>query len=356
MGCFVNAKQDHRVENQPTALEQALNITSSGVLKQKESGFVYLDISNEFITQVLPLLEYPGQIRKIPTSARSLGAHISVFVEKENIYPNELNSNFNFTIKEIRSFTMHTRDGLKKLWVIAADAPELEQLREKYGLPPKLSGHDFHITLGKQMPIGPEKISTIETVSSYNFSEEPTVGLYTQGDFITVENAEILETAARVNQIGQLTLKGNGFVYLNVDNQFIDNIVPQLPLQHAFDPISTSGKKMGAHISVIHEDEMIGHEIWELASTGEWFQFQTKEVRYVDRKTVKGKSRLWLLAVDCPALERLRQSHGLKPKLQGHDFHIILRTEQLEDEITAQSNEMSEDEIIDMYTYFEETA
>ena len=87
---------------------------------------------------------------------------------------------------------------------------------------------------------------------------------------------------------------------------------------------------MGAHISIIHEDEMIGHEIWELEEAGEWFTFEVKELRYVDRKTAKGKQRLRLLATDSPALERLRTHYGLKPKLQGHDFHITIGSEQTE--------------------------
>jgi len=34
--------------------------------------------------------------------------------------------------------------------VLEVESPELEKLREKYGLPPKLLGHDYHITIGKK--------------------------------------------------------------------------------------------------------------------------------------------------------------------------------------------------------------
>lgn len=330
-------KQDYQVENQPVAIEVAQTLSNEGILKQKDNGFVYLDVSNAFIDKIIPLLEYPGELRKRPTAARSMGAHISVFEEKEDIHPDELDSNFSFNVQEIRSFTMHTRDGLKKLWVIAVNSPELEQLREKYGCSPKLKGHDFHITLAKQMPSCAKDSENIESFSAFNFSDEPTLGLSSQGDFVTVENQEVLDTVAKVNQIGQLHLKGNGFVYLDVNNQLIDEVVSQLPIQNEFEPVSTKPKKMGAHISVIYEDEMIGHEIWDLREAGEWFEFEVKELRYVDIKSVKGNTRLWLLAADAPALERLRTSYGLKPKLQGHDFHITIGKEQL----TSSSSSLS---------------
>jgi len=322
--------EDYRVESQPIAIEEAITIPNQGILKQKENGFVYLDVSNEFITAVVPLLDHEGLLRARPTASRSIGAHISVFHEQENVTPDELGDVFFFEAKEIRSFTLHTRDGLKKLWVIAVNSPELENLREKYGLAPKLKGYDYHITLGKQMPSAPENWETVEHLSEFNFSDVPTEGLFTEGDFVKIEDSKILSTAAKVNAIGQLKLKGNGFVYLDVNNAFIDEIWQQLPLQGEFDPVSTQPKKMGAHISVIHEDEMIGKEIWNLAEAGEWFSFEVKELRYVDRKNAKGAKRLWLLAADSPALERLRMHYGLKPKLQNHDFHITIGNEQME--------------------------
>lgn len=345
----LSAKIDYRVEDQPFALKESVLLPSEGILKQKENGFVYLDVSNDLINTVIPLLNYPGLIRPRPTASQSIGAHISVFHETEEISPEELGSSFSFSVKEIRSFTLHTRDGLKKLWVIAVISPELENLREKYGCSPKLKGYDFHITLGKQMPSAPEGWQGIETLSPFNYSNEATEGLLTKGDFVTVENQEILATAAKVNAIGQLCLKGNGFVYLNVDNGFIDNVLPELPVQGELDSVSTKPKKMGAHISVIYEDEMIEHEIWRLAEAGEWFNFEVKELRYIDRQTAKGLRRLWLLAVDAPALERLRTSYGLKPKLKGHDFHITLGNEQIDLPVLLDTDDYIDiDEVIEM--------
>ncbi len=323
------AKDDFIIESQPALIEEAFCLSNQGILTKKLNGFIYLDVSNAFITSLAPLLEMPGELKSPPTAARSVGAHISVFHETENIAPQELGQAFSFQVKEVRSVVVHTRDGLKKLWMIAVDSPELESLRQSYGCPPKLQGHDFHITIGKQMPTAPEGWENIDSFASQNFSDSETIGLSTSGEFISVNDKSILATAAKVDAAAQLCLKGNGFVYLNVNNQFIDAITPRLPLKGKFTPVSTNPKSMGAHISVMYENELIGKGIWELSEAGQLFNFKVKELRYVDRKTAKGESRLWLLAVEAPALERLRLDYKLKPKLQGHDFHITLGTEEI---------------------------
>jgi len=171
----------------------------------------------------------------------------------------------------------------------------------------------------------------VEVISLLNHLDAPYEGLHQEGDFVTVECPELQNLADRVNNVAQLVLKGNGFVYLNVDNQYIDDIEKDLPVQGEFKPISTKPRKMGAHISVIYEDEMISREIWNLEEAGEWFNFKVKELRYIDR----GSHRLWVLAVEAPGLEHLRTKYGLKAKLQGHDFHITLGYESLEVERDA---------------------
>lgn len=328
--CYVVAKDDYRIEPQPFAQQILYDLPASGTLKQKENGFIYLDVSNDFITEIIPLLDHEGIIRPRPTASRSMGAHISVFHEQEQVVPEELGMNFNFAVKDIRSFTMHTRDGLKKLWVIAIESQELEDLRQKYGLKPLLKGYSFHITLGKQMPSAPEGWQLNEDVSPFDLMDSPVDPMFSSGDFITVESDQFIKTAQKVNAIGQLKLKGNGFVYLDVDNSFVDLFENHVAVSDNFKATSTKPKKMGAHVSVIYEDEMIKNEIWDFIEAGQWFNFEVKDLRYVDRKTSSGLSRLWLLAVNSPGLQRLRDHYGLSSKLKRHDFHITLGSESLE--------------------------
>lgn len=157
----LDARIDYEVEAQAQVLEQAATIEHRGVLKSKANGFVYLDVSNEFIASLLPLIEAPGRLDPPADykSKKGIGAHISVIYEDERLKNDiwemsELSQmqEFTFEVLELRTIKINSRGKVKKLWILAVQAPALEALRESYGLPPLLKGHDFHITLGNQLP------------------------------------------------------------------------------------------------------------------------------------------------------------------------------------------------------------
>lgn len=153
------AEVDYQVENQPQIIETVVQFEQKGILKQKDNGYLYLEVSNDFIGEVLPLIQAQGKI--VPprhyTSKKGIGAHISVMYENEQILNEiweikELGQEFTFTVMELRTVKLQKDNKIKKLWLLAVDAPGLEQLRESYGLPSKLKNHDFHITIGTQVP------------------------------------------------------------------------------------------------------------------------------------------------------------------------------------------------------------
>ncbi len=155
----VSAAPDYQVENQVQVVEKAQQIEQKGVLKQKDNGYLYVEVSNDFIAETLPLIEAQGKI--VPprhyTSKKGIGAHISVMYENEQILNEiweiqELGQEFTFTVMELRTVKLNKDNKMKKLWLLAVDAPELEALRENYGLSSKLKNHDFHITIGTQIP------------------------------------------------------------------------------------------------------------------------------------------------------------------------------------------------------------
>lgn len=166
----VFAEVDYHVENQTVVIEKALQLEHKGVLKQKANGYLYIDVSDDYIAQILPLIDASGidaPGRLVPpthyTSRRGIGAHISVMYENEQIENevwevDELGQEFSFSILELRTVKMNRDNRMKKIWLLAVSSPELESLREKYGLSPKLHGHDFHITLCTQVPGQPAVI------------------------------------------------------------------------------------------------------------------------------------------------------------------------------------------------------
>jgi hypothetical protein len=157
------AADDFQVEYQPQVIETVVQIPQKGILKQKDNGYLYLEVSKDFIAEVLPLIDVPGKI--VPprhyTSKKGIGAHISVMYENEQILNeiweiNELGQEFTFTVMELRTVKLNKNNKVQKLWLLAVAAPELEQLRESYGLSSKLKNHDFHITIGTQVPGKPQ--------------------------------------------------------------------------------------------------------------------------------------------------------------------------------------------------------
>lgn len=171
------AANDFHVENQPQVIEQVVQFEQKGTLKQKDNGYLYVEVSNDFIAKVLPLIEAQGKI--VPprhyTSKHGIGAHISVMYENEQILNeiweiDELGQEFAFTVMELRTVKLTKDHKTKKLWFLAVAAPELEKLRESYGLPSRLKGHDFHITLGMQIPGKPQ--IKIQQIDSFEELEE----------------------------------------------------------------------------------------------------------------------------------------------------------------------------------------
>lgn len=333
--------KDFTKVDQERALEVAKAISNFGTLQKKENGFVYLKVDNDFCTQLGEALETTGIIQTPPCSKRSLGAHITVFGQSElagkqiwNIP--EIGQKFKFEVKEIREVKCRTQKGVKDLFLVAVRSKGLETLRESYDLDKKFKGHDFHITIGKQMPVVPKKIST--PLSSSMMSQFDVANIRAEdhkasGDFKHLEVPGLQEAIKNIECVGRLEMKKNGFVHLNVSNDFIDAITPLFKdqIKGVFTPKSTNSKKInskkektGAHISVIHEDEIISNRIWKISEINKGITFLPLGLT---TGVGSGKDKWWTLRVASPGLENLRKDLGLSPRLQGHEFHISLGKE-----------------------------
>lgn len=80
---LVFAAVDYQVENQPQVIETVVQFEQKGILKQKDNGYLYVEVSRDFIAEALPLIDAQGKI--VPprhyTSKKGIGAHISVMYE-----------------------------------------------------------------------------------------------------------------------------------------------------------------------------------------------------------------------------------------------------------------------------------
>lgn len=115
---------------------------------------------------------------------------------------------------------------------------------------------------------------------------------------------------------GTLVQQADGFAYLKVDDGYIHQLYPLLHADGFEEPpYFRRSDAPGAHISVIYENEKVS-----LDEVGQVFDFELKNIKEVETKN----GSFIVLVVDTPKLEELRKKHGLKPKLNGHEFHITI--------------------------------
>lgn len=126
------------------------NLPLEGKLLINSEGFGYLKVDDQYIRKLYPMLGLAKEGFREPPYFRSKnapGAHISVFYVDERVHPKEIGQTFHFELKDIA--IIHTSKTTSYA-ILQIQSHELEQLREKYGLSPKLHGHEFHISLAKK--------------------------------------------------------------------------------------------------------------------------------------------------------------------------------------------------------------
>lgn len=134
----------------PKLLEAAKHLSTKGKLARLGNNFVYLDIDNDYINHLFPLLQ--NQLFKKPSyfCEKSVGAHISIIYPEENreVDKADWNQEHRFIVKGL----VETEISQKIYCVLLVESPSLLYLREKYCLPDLLSfkGYSigFHITIG----------------------------------------------------------------------------------------------------------------------------------------------------------------------------------------------------------------
>jgi len=154
----LQTKESISVKSQFTDLEQCwedvvnyarANLPLKGKLMMKSDGFVYIKVDDEYIHTLFPMLQLQEKGFKEPPYFRSVdapGAHISVFYKDEHIIPQEIGETFHFELKQIVIVQPSNHTSYA---VLQIESAELEELRKKYGLSPKLHGHEYHISLAK---------------------------------------------------------------------------------------------------------------------------------------------------------------------------------------------------------------
>lgn len=127
------------------------HLSHCGVLKS-EDGFLYVDIDDAYIHKLITFLEEEG-FQEPPYFGKPglVGAHISVayYDEARELGLGEIEECGQlivFTPKKCQVVHPPKWKETESLYIITVEAPELDRIRKKYGLPRR--EHEFHITVG----------------------------------------------------------------------------------------------------------------------------------------------------------------------------------------------------------------
>jgi hypothetical protein len=132
------------------------SIILTDVIKQTNDGFVFVDVDDNFIYEQYSDLKVLN--KEYPPFHESLyygiGGHISVIKNyelKKRPKIKEVGKTvvFEVVLRPIEINPKKWKD-MEKVWYLEVFSSDLENIRESYGLEPKIEGKEFHITIAVQ--------------------------------------------------------------------------------------------------------------------------------------------------------------------------------------------------------------
>ena len=125
-----------------------------GVLQKNNQGLFYLDISDRFISSLIPYLKANGLVRApyFNLFQAPNGAHIPVIPPREAAFHfidhlEEIGKEFTFEIEGLYSIEPTLWPEVEQVWFFKVRSPELEVFRQKQLLLAKPGSHSFHIAV-----------------------------------------------------------------------------------------------------------------------------------------------------------------------------------------------------------------
>jgi hypothetical protein len=230
-------------------------------------------------------------------------------------------------------------NGALKPHAILATAKEsiLTKIKKKFTTPPswRLFSLDTRPTLALPKPPTPGSFSpprfffkgALETDRKKN--PEPIWQLLTESleeplSRPVPQNAPLMRSLCKGH--GQLRQNKQGFIYLDVNNQFINAMLPHLRTEGLTRPpyFNLFIAPEGAHVPIISKREADFHYLDEIKELGQSFSFVIEGLYSSKPDTWPEVEEVWFLKVQSPELEALRQRYFLTTLPNGHDFHIAV--------------------------------
>ena len=148
---ITSVSAEEKLEYHPTLINKARSTLShTGILRQHRNGLVYVEISDEYIHKLAPLVGEKNTTKPPYFNSKGVGAHISVInaqdVKSHRINFQDEGRKIYFKIEGFYSSAVNWPK-FKRVYYLTLSCPELEKLRCHYGLSPLNKGHKFHITI-----------------------------------------------------------------------------------------------------------------------------------------------------------------------------------------------------------------
>lgn len=126
---------------------------------------------------------------------------------------------------------------------------------------------------------------------------------------------------ANLPQYGKLKVDANGYIYLDLPDDYIFELYTLLGRKEA-DPPPYFEKPMtyGAHVSVVLATEK--RPILHLPELEKEIPFTITGCYSAEPENWEEIVRVWFLTINAPLLETIRTKLGLSPKIGDHEFHI----------------------------------
>ncbi len=128
--------------------------------------------------------------------------------------------------------------------------------------------------------------------------------------------------AEQLSTSGTLKQDSQGYVYVDIDDRYIVSLIELIEKEGFEQPPYFGPGLHGAHISVISAQEAKKFALGKIKERGATIPFTIKDCQIVHPPTWKEVESIYILTVEAPLLDELRQQYGL-PKSR-YDFHITI--------------------------------
>ncbi|MBX9922797.1 MAG: hypothetical protein K2Y01_01675 [Rhabdochlamydiaceae bacterium] len=130
-----------------------------GTLQMTQDGFLYVEVSKDYVFQLIPLLLKDKEVVCPPPyfGEGKVGAHITVAMGSEIGNRKDpipyLGQKIAFSILRLEKVDLQESVlEAKTVYLLSVESSQIAEIRKKLGLSSKIRGHDFHITIAVDCP------------------------------------------------------------------------------------------------------------------------------------------------------------------------------------------------------------